>query len=60
MLVWRPHTRKTRKTVCLCGELVDGFSGLDGVEFGQHFLQERLAAELDDVFTSGFAVGLDD
>ena len=46
--------------MCPRGELVDGFSGLDGVEFGQHFLQERLATELDDIFTSGFAVGPDD
>lgn len=60
LVVWQPHTRKTRKTVCPLGELVDGFSGLGGAEFVQHDIQERLATELDDMFTSGFAVGLDD
>ena len=52
------HTRKTRKAMCLHGELVDGFSGLGRVEFGQHDLHGRIVLELDDVFTSGFAEGL--
>lgn len=49
------HTRKTRKTMCLHGELVDGFFGLGGVEFGQHNLHGRIVLEL---FTSGFAEGI--
>ena len=52
------HTRKTRKAMCLHGELVDGFSGLGGVEFGQHDLHGHIVLELDDIFTSGFAEGL--
>ena len=51
------YTVHTRKTVCLHGEVVNGFFGLGGVEFGQHDLRGRIVLELDDIFASGFAKG---
>ena len=63
-LVWQlkfqytVHTRKTSKTVCLHGELVDGFFGLGGVESVQHSLHGCIVLELDDIFASGIAEGL--